>query len=835
MPVFARLNPATPRSASLKVRAAAVLLLLLLALFSGASFLLVSKRVNELRQDAQIINVAGRQRMSTQQIALLSWRLVLTHSAGERLDLRANLQGAIDAMASDHEQLIDARSPLYPDGTRSEDLKELYFGNSALDRQVRAFLAAGQRLQAADDRQLNLLNPDLIELEGSAQGSLMPALDAIVTIESLHARDRRAQLDLVALISLLGTLVTLSVVGIGILFPLLRRVDQTLADLQREHQFGRQVMDSMGQGLGITGPDHRYRYVNPAYARMVGRTQAEMIGMISLEMVPAEQHAGLLEARRERRVGRTSRQNLTFTRPDGTTVQTLTVVVPYSNEAGAGGIAVVTDMTERIQAEQQLRHRDHLYRTMASNFPDGTLMLFDRSLQYTLADGAGLAAVGLSAERLEGHTPDEVYPPEIARKIEAMYRLALAGETTEQELEVGQRTYTVRTLPVISEAQPAGTGHPEVVGGMSITQDITVSRRAARDLMRAGTYTAALLEVSRLVQSEHAPAEVALRAARVVGRAADVDWGSVVVKEPGGLRTVACWPVEPSSGTPAAFALGVGAELTRAGGPAWEAIQEDRAVFADDCSSQLEVYSALVGLGVRSAVFLPLGGSGAEKFLFVAMRLGEARAWSSEDQALFQAAARSVQTSLERHTHLQELERAALVDALTGLGNRRAFESDLERELDRTRRSGEEVGVLMVDLDGLKQINDLEGHERGDALLVSFAQTLTSSLRGEDRVYRLGGDEYAAILIRAGFSSREALAARVRQAVIQTRMAGFHDIDASAGLAFSPPDERRAGDLLRLADERMYVQKQEHRLARRSGAVGTGGIAPINDSSVLLQ
>jgi diguanylate cyclase (GGDEF)-like protein/PAS domain S-box-containing protein len=817
---FARFHLARLHPASLYVRSAALLLLIVLALLSVISFARVTGRVEAQQRDAELINVAGRQRMLSQRIALLAQQLVLAQS-GQRQSLREDLSQALDMMTEAHRNLIDVNSVLYPPKSSAQDVKDLYFGASALDEQVRAFLLAGRRVQRSPDGQLTQLNSDLAVLQSAAEGALLPALDSVVTIDGIHVRQRLLQLDSAALGSLLLTLVTLGALGLGLLFPMIRRQERIVADLEHERNFVQHVMDNMGQGLGITGPDHRYRYVNPAYAQMVGRTPESMIGMTSLELIAPADHNGLMAARAERLAGRASRQNITLRRPDGESVPALTVVVSYETGEGVGGIVVVTDLSERTRAEQQLRQRDRLYHTVAANFPDGTLMLFDASLRYTLVDGTGLKSIGLSAELLEGKTPSEVYLPEVAALLEADYRSALLGEVTEREMVRDGRVYLVRTLPLRTEPGPAstpsGAASGEVYGGMSITQDITLRRQAEHDLSRAGTYTAALLEVSKLTQSELPLEEVAVHAARVVGKAGDVDWGSLVVKEGERLRIVAAWNKTGNIQTEH-FDVVMGEGLNRGQGLIWKVIQGQQALFIDDYRSQPGAHVPFVQSGVRSVAFVPLTTLGAQQFLYVAVRRGELRPWTAEDQALFQATASSVRISLERHHYLQELERAALIDSLTGLGNRRAFEQDLARELERSRRSKDPVGVLMVDVDGLKQINDREGHERGDVLLATFAGTLSSSLRAEDRVYRLGGDEYAAILVRASSAGSETLMRRVRNAVAETRLAGFLEVDASAGLAFAEGDDPQGSDLLQLADARMYVEKQEHRRLKTASA-----------------
>jgi diguanylate cyclase (GGDEF)-like protein len=112
--------------------------------------------------------------------------------------------------------------------------------------------------------------------------------------------------------------------------------------------------------------------------------------------------------------------------------------------------------------------------------------------------------------------------------------------------------------------------------------------------------------------------------------------------------------------------------------------------------------------------------------------------------AVLRAAGRRVDDA--RQTEMERLEHAALTDNLTGLRNHRAFHEDLARELDRAHRTGTPLGLVMLDLDGLKRVNDTLGHQAGDELIGAVAHGLKSTIRGGDVPYRIGGDEFAVIL-----------------------------------------------------------------------------------------
>ena len=116
--------------------------------------------------------------------------------------------------------------------------------------------------------------------------------------------------------------------------------------------------------------------------------------------------------------------------------------------------------------------------------------------------------------------------------------------------------------------------------------------------------------------------------------------------------------------------------------------------------------------------------------------------------ALFVAVLRAAGRRLDeaRQTEMERLEHAALTDNLTGLRNHRAFHEDLAREIERAARGAAPLGLVMLDLDGLKRANDTEGHQRGDEMIIAVAEGLRSTLRGSDAAYRIGGDEFAVIL-----------------------------------------------------------------------------------------
>jgi diguanylate cyclase (GGDEF)-like protein len=163
---------------------------------------------------------------------------------------------------------------------------------------------------------------------------------------------------------------------------------------------------------------------------------------------------------------------------------------------------------------------------------------------------------------------------------------------------------------------------------------------------------------------------------------------------------------------------------------------------------------------------------------------------------------------------IEELQHAASHDPLTGLSNRAGFGRRMSRVLDGA--GDDEVGLLFIDLDGFKAVNDAHGHDVGDALLREAAKRLSSVVRAEDTVARLGGDEFAVILTHVG-SAREVAAAarRVRAAFAEPFEIGDVRavVGASVGEAGWPADGEGVEALLKHADAAMYREKTRSRVA----------------------
>jgi diguanylate cyclase (GGDEF)-like protein len=179
-------------------------------------------------------------------------------------------------------------------------------------------------------------------------------------------------------------------------------------------------------------------------------------------------------------------------------------------------------------------------------------------------------------------------------------------------------------------------------------------------------------------------------------------------------------------------------------------------------------------------------------------------------------------TAIQNGQLVDMLEHKASHDALTGLLNRVGFRRQIGRVLAGANRGGEQVGLLFVDLDDFKKVNDAHGHEAGDELIRKAALRLEAISRASDEIARLGGDEFAIVLGGVQEEQVRAAEGRVRAAFVEPFLLGdvAISVSASVGGGLWPEHGRTVQELVRHADGAMYKDKARGR--RPPVAVGVG-------------
>jgi diguanylate cyclase (GGDEF)-like protein len=187
---------------------------------------------------------------------------------------------------------------------------------------------------------------------------------------------------------------------------------------------------------------------------------------------------------------------------------------------------------------------------------------------------------------------------------------------------------------------------------------------------------------------------------------------------------------------------------------------------------------------------------------------------------------------LVEYGEFKKLQVNAVTDPLTGLYNRRLFTESFEKELNRARRYGLPLGIVILDLHRFKEVNDKYGHPRGDDVLRAAASTLQKALRTSDSAFRIGGDEFALLLPQTDAAQALALSRRVGTVFAET-LQPLHlaiSVTMDHGVATFPPDGDQSDLLIRVADERLYRLKHANHSrtgVRSSSQFSSDVIAPV--------
>ena len=173
----------------------------------------------------------------------------------------------------------------------------------------------------------------------------------------------------------------------------------------------------------------------------------------------------------------------------------------------------------------------------------------------------------------------------------------------------------------------------------------------------------------------------------------------------------------------------------------------------------------------------------------------------------FEVMASTAANALRNAQLFEEVEHRARTDFLTGLPNHRFFQATLSIELGRAQRHNHPLSLLMIDLDFLKEVNDRFGHPSGDMVIRTIAETIRATCREIDFAARYGGEEFTVILPETPLSGAIQAAERVRERIAAQEFPGIGSITASVGVSSFPVNALSKEDLIRIADQALYIAK----------------------------
>ena len=245
-------------------------------------------------------------------------------------------------------------------------------------------------------------------------------------------------------------------------------------------------------------------------------------------------------------------------------------------------------------------------------------------------------------------------------------------------------------------------------------------------------------------------------------------------------------------------------------------------------SDGLETLARLRASGARAAIVVMTGNADRQVSLQAAEQ--GADAYLTKREAAPALLSRTLLYAIQRYETLASLEvdrqtseHLATHDPLTGIPNRLLLMDRLEQAIQATSRTGRLVGLLFIDIDGFKAVNDQLGHAQGDELLRIVSERLRAAVRTSDTVARLGGDEFVVLLTNVSRPVHvERIAHKIRESLSEPVELGGRSLRpcASIGTAVGPPQGRTPGQLLRIADQAMYRAKRSSRPRRDAAPAG---------------
>jgi diguanylate cyclase (GGDEF)-like protein len=231
--------------------------------------------------------------------------------------------------------------------------------------------------------------------------------------------------------------------------------------------------------------------------------------------------------------------------------------------------------------------------------------------------------------------------------------------------------------------------------------------------------------------------------------------------------------------------------------------QEAAQIRVSDPSHDPAERALLEHQGQKSLLMLPLVARGDTIGLLEIVDVND-RVWDDADVEFCRALCDIVAIAVRNAVLFAELQETAARDKLTGLYNRRLFEEQFETAVARSLRNKEDLTLLVVDLDGLKRINDVSGHVAGDKALRTLSDALRATIRSTDVACRIGGDEFAVVLPGSTAEDAVGVAERAQEMLAEI---GRGQYSFSGGIARVTPAQSSAEDVFRAADLAAYRAK----------------------------
>ena len=573
------------------------------------------------------------------------------------------------------------------------------------------------------------------------------------------------------------------------------------------------VAEASQQAIMIVNADRVILSVNPAFSAITGYSATEAVGRdtrllksgLHDEAFYRQLYAGLEqfgvwsgEVWNRRKNGELFPENLTITAVTGEGGELINYVCVFS------------DMTEQKRVRDALKEKrpgdepqPSLTEMILDTLPVGVFVK-DEDGRYLLMNEAAAAFAGHDKQDVVGKSDFDLFPADVAAKMRQEDIKALASKKVTGREEKQHTSRGNRYLLAYKRGVDLG-GRRLLIGSAT---DIS-ERKNAEQLLAAERQILALI-------AGNASLEIVLEALcnRVESLIANTlaavlllqpESGQLVLGAAPSLRRTCCDMgkvfSEDTGGCACATAIRTGSQIIAEHIDAGEEWQECR----DFAREQ----------GFKTAWSTPIVSPGKEVLGTVSLYFSQTRRPSPFDKEVIDHACRLAAIAVDRARAMESLHRLAMVDTLTGLANRSHFIDQGETEMTRARRLGRSIGILMLDIDHFKRINDTYGHAAGDVALKVVAAVIAREVRAIDVCGRLGGEEFAVILPETDGMGAMQAAERLRLAVARQVIRVVEGVEIqvsiSIGVTMFAGHDSNIDHLLARADGALYEAKRAGR------------------------
>lgn len=561
-----------------------------------------------------------------------------------------------------------------------------------------------------------------------------------------------------------------------------------------------EAIDSSGDLIISLGSDYTLLFINRTLSKYLSVDKNQITGRSLREVVDKKIFNEVIKPKfNEVLKGNTVKMEMSYDFPAVGRRYLSVLFSPYKDPKTNENIAVgvMRDITDRVRMENKVKDSEKKYRALINGMND-TIWIIDFDANFIDVNETAVKTLGYTKKELLSMGPADI---DSSLKKEKIKELARRMKTDEvQVFETSHKTKDGRVIPVdVSSSLVSYKGETAI---LSIARDITRLKKAEE----------ALLEERNKLRELHRAVDQLQRCEKE-----DKLWDKALEVTTNILKLDLCifYVLEEDKLVPRAVSRAALPEglitLDIDEGIAGKTIRERKTIQGDDLRKWREAKS--VREDVRSFMSIPIGKVGVIQVFSI--KKGD---FSRQDVSLAEILAGHLREEVARIRLEDELRAQAIRDSLTGLFNRRYFDQSIKKEVKRAKRYKHPLGVLMIDINRFKKINDRFSHMTGDKVLAETARLLKKTVRDIDMVVRYGGDEFLIVFPETNGEPSEVIIDRIRKNLDEwNKKQDIMDFPLTLAMGASylkPGTDETIETVIKKADQKMYEDKKRQKVHR---------------------